>query len=328
MATKLGVLIVSLLITGLVGAVFNKLFAPGGSFLGWSDRDLFSALALVLAIPAIFVVTYIGVSQRLQNTTTKSALVESLLALLLIALVVGLGLAFVEWRERAYRSRLQKQRLVLSQSSPYAITAIDNGVVTARSADGKMIETTHALFLYAIAPNDTDVPIVEEALRNEVKDQQYQLLLNGDMVSMPRPKNGIYKVPPRSLTIIDHENNPITTDELLDRVLERVGAVRYYDELVYQLESSRNYERHYADVYLESETGDTIIYNARVVRCEGEETACESIRRILSSGINYNRISRKDYLSKLRNLALVSRPVVLTGIETPEGFVVHKIKLL
>lgn len=329
MAIKLGAVTGSLLITALIGAVLNKLFAPGGSFLWWSDRDLLSALALMVAIPAIFVVTYIGISQRLQNTTTKTALVESLVALLLIALVAGLGLAFAEWRDHVSRARGQKQRLALSQSSPYAIISIKEGIVTARSADGKTIETMHPMFLYHLAHDDTDVSIVEEALENEVGDQSFRLLLDGRTVSVPLPENGIYRVTPRGLTIVDRENNPVTANELLDRALERVGTVRYYDELAYQdLAPPRNYERHYSNIYLESETGDTIIYNARIVRCEGEETACESIRRTLSSGINYHKIYREDYLSKLENLALVNRPVVLTGIDTPEGFVVHKVKLL
>ena len=329
MAIKFGVLVVSLLVTAVIGAVLNKLFAPIGSFLWWSDRDLFSALALVVAIPAIFVVTYIGVSQRLQNATPKSALVESLVGLFLIALVVGLGLALSEWREKATRVRQQKQRLALSQSSPYAITDIKDGIVTARSADGTTIETVHPMFLYYLAHDDNDVSIIEEALKDEASDQPFRLLLDGRSVSVPLPENGTYRVPPRDLTIVDRENNLITTDEFLDRALERVSAVRYYDELVYQnLASPRNYERHYSNVYLESEKGDTIIYNARVVRCEGEETACESIRRTLSSGINHHKINNEDYQNKLKNLGLVSRPVVLTGIETPEGFVVHKIKLL
>ena len=329
MATKLGVVVVSLLITVLIGAVLNKSFAPVGSFLFWSNRDLFSALALVVAIPAIFVVTYIGVSQRLQNVTTKSALVESLVALLIIVLAVGLGLAFVEWREHATFAQRQKQRLALSQSSPYAITAIKDGIITARSADGTTIETEHPMFLYYLAHDDNDVSIIEKALEDEANDQPFRLLLDGRSVSVPLPENGIYRVPPRGLTIVDGENHSITAPELLDRALERVGAIRYYDELMYQnLASPRNYDRHYSNVYLESETGDTVIYNARVVRCEGGETECEGIRRTLSSGINQRKINREDYLSKLGNLALVSRPVILTGIETPEGFVVHKIKLL
>ena len=329
MATKLGVVIVSLLITVLIGAVLNKSFAPVGSFLFWSNRDLFSALALVVAIPAIFVVTYIGVSQRLQNVTTKSALVESLVALLLIVLAVGLGLVFAEWREQATFARRQKQRLALSQSSPYAITAIKNGIITARSADGTTIETEHPMFLYYLAHNRNGVSTIEEALESEVQTQPFRLLLDGRTVSVPLPENGIYRVPPRGLTIVDGENHSVTAPELLDRALERVGAVRYYDELVYQnLASPRNYERHYFNVYLESETGDTVIYNARVVRCEGEERACERIRRILSNGINHHKINREGYLGELKNLALIGRPVVLTGIETQEGFVVHKIKLL
>ena len=329
MAVKLGVVVVSLLITALIGSVLGKLFAPGGSFLWWSNRGLLHALALVVAIPAIFVVTYIGVSQRLQNTTTRSALVESLIALLLVAVVAGLGVALAEWRDKAAFARQQKRRIALSQSSPYTITAIKRGILTATAADGTTIETEHPMLLYFLSHNDTDVPIIEEALQNEVDNQPFRVLLDGRTVSVPLPENGVYRVPPRGVTIVDRQNNPITAYELLDRVLEHVGTVRYYDELAYQdLSSPQDYERHYANVYLTSETGDTVIFNARIVRCEGEEAACKSVDRVLYSGINHHKINRRDYRSKLEELPLVNRPVVLTGVETPEGLVVHKIKIL
>lgn len=151
------------------------------------------------------------------------------------------------------------------------------------------------MFLYRSAHSNTNVSIIEEALKNEVNDQPFRLLLDGRTVSVPLPENGLYRVTPRGLTIVDGENNPITAHELLDRTLERVGAVRYYDALVYQnLALPWNHDRHYSNVYLASETGDTIIYNARIVRCEGEEIVCESIRRTLSSGINHHKINNED----------------------------------
>ena len=328
-ALKLGIGIVSLLVTILLGTILNKTIGPSGSFLWWSNADLKNALFMVVALPATFAVIYIGLSQRFQGITARAALLEAIVAMVLVLLSVGLYGAFAEWQAQYKFRQQERQRDALTATSPYTITAMEDGVVTARAANGLTVKTTSPLFLYTRRGTDVDLSAVPRAIEREIKEHPYQLVLNGRVGDLIQDEEGHYLVMHNRFGFASHNGPTLTAPELLIKVIRQVGTTRLYEKLSYQdLTEAHDYQRHYSDIYLKSETGDTIIYNARLAHCVDEGNTCEKMYSLLASGINRHRLSQTDYRDALHRLAIVSQPVALTGIDTPQGFFVYEIRFL
>ena len=327
---KLGISIVSLFVTILLGIVLNKTIGPSGSFLWWSNADLKNALLMIIALPATFVVIYIGLSQRFQGMTGRAALIEAIIALIFALLVMGLYSAFIEWQTRYTFHQQERQRDALTAASPYTITAMKDGVVTARATNGMTIKTTSPLFLYTLGGTSIDLSAVPHAIKREISEHPYQLVLNGRVGDLIQDEAGNYLVAHNRFGFVNNDGIILTPQELLTKAIRRIGTTRYYEKLSYQdLTEVRDYQHHYSNIYLESETGDTIIYNARLVHCVGEDditSPCQKMYSMLASGINRHRLQQADYRDALHRLAIVSQPVALTGIDTPQGFFVYEIR--